>query len=195
MYKAQPYTVPDVAGRSRLSRSWAKGVDGRARSSHRLLGNRHDSHRENPSPSRDASEALVLGRERSIHKLPHFENRRRTWSRLDRTESFDQEHRSAAFRTSPGVVRRALPAHRQWHREPGSKLRKHEEAVIRLAATPGLGVDSAQQIIAEVGVEASAFPSESQFASWPGTIPGSEQSAESNRSSPLRRATAFHGGS
>jgi Transposase IS116/IS110/IS902 family len=63
--------------------------------------------------------------------------------------------------------------------------------VIRLAATPGLGVDSAQQIIAEVGVEASAFPSESQFASWPGTIPGSEQSAESNHSSRSPKGNGF----
>jgi transposase len=70
-------------------------------------------------------------------------------------------------------------------------LRKHEEAVIRLAATPGLGVDSAQQIIAEVGVEASAFPSASQFASWAGTIPGSEQSAERNRSSRSPKGNGF----
>ena len=57
-------------------------------------------------------------------------------------------------------------------------LKKHEEAVIRLAQVPGLGVDSAQQIIAEVGVDVKAFPSATQFASWAGAIPGSEESAE-----------------
>jgi transposase len=57
-------------------------------------------------------------------------------------------------------------------------LKKHEEAVIRLAQVPGLGADSAQQIIAEVGVDVKAFPSATQFASWAGTIPGSEESAE-----------------
>ncbi len=62
-------------------------------------------------------------------------------------------------------------------------LKKHEEAVIRLAETPGLGVDSAQQIIAEVGAEAKAFPSAAQFASWVGTIPGSDESAEVNHNS------------
>jgi transposase len=31
-------------------------------------------------------------------------------------------------------------------------MKPHEEAVLRLAEVPGLGVDSAQQIIAEVGV-------------------------------------------
>ena len=56
-------------------------------------------------------------------------------------------------------------------------LKKHEAVVIRLAETPGLGVDSARQIIAEAGVDAKAFPSAAQFASWVGTIPGSAESA------------------
>jgi transposase len=38
-------------------------------------------------------------------------------------------------------------------------MKPHQEAVIRLAEVPGLGVDSAQQVIAEVGVQASTFPS------------------------------------
>jgi transposase len=70
-------------------------------------------------------------------------------------------------------------------------LKKHEEAVIRLAETPGLGVDSAQQIIAEVGAEAKAFPSAAQFASWVGTIPGSEESAEQNHSSRSPKGNKF----
>jgi len=70
-------------------------------------------------------------------------------------------------------------------------LKKHEEAVIRLAEAPGLGVDSAQQIIAEVGAEAKAFPSAAQFASWVGTIPGSEESAEQNHSSRSPKGNKF----
>jgi transposase len=70
-------------------------------------------------------------------------------------------------------------------------LKKHEQAVIRLAETPGLGVDSAQQIIAEVGVDAKAFPSAAQFASWVGTIPGSDESAEHNRSSRSPKGNRF----
>lgn len=49
------------------------------------------------------------------------------------------------------------------------ELNKHGQAVIRVAQIPGFGVDSAQQIIAEVGVEAEAFPSAGQFCSWAGT--------------------------
>jgi len=61
--------------------------------------------------------------------------------------------------------------------EMGGLLRRHQEAVQRLAAVPGLGVDSAQQIIAEVGPEAAAFPAPKQMASWGGVCPGAEESA------------------
>jgi transposase len=44
--------------------------------------------------------------------------------------------------------------------EMASLLSEHQDAVQRLAEVPGLGVDSAQQIIAEVGPTATTFPSE-----------------------------------
>src|SRR5580700_5412672 len=62
-------------------------------------------------------------------------------------------------------------------------MKSHQDAVIRLAELPGLGVDSAQQIIAEVGAQASTFPSAAELTSWVGTCPGKEESAEQNRSS------------
>jgi transposase len=62
-------------------------------------------------------------------------------------------------------------------------LKKHEEAIIRLAEVPGLGVDSAQRLIAEIGVDAEAFPSADAFASWFGGCPGSNVSAEQNHGS------------
>ena len=61
-------------------------------------------------------------------------------------------------------------------------MKAHQDALIRLAEVPGLGVDSAQQIIAEVGAQASTFPA-AEFTSWVGTCPGKEESAEHNRSS------------
>ena len=48
------------------------------------------------------------------------------------------------------------------------ELKKQEEAVIRIAQMPGFGVDSAQQLIAEVGVNAETFPSASQVGTCPG---------------------------
>jgi len=62
-------------------------------------------------------------------------------------------------------------------------LHKHQDGVVRLAKVPGFGVESAQQMIAEVGVDAEAFPSAGEFASWVGVCPGSDVSAEENHSS------------
>jgi transposase len=46
--------------------------------------------------------------------------------------------------------------------ELASLLSRHHDAVVHLAEIPGLGVDSAQQIIAEVGAGATTFPSAKQ---------------------------------
>jgi transposase len=62
-------------------------------------------------------------------------------------------------------------------------MKSHQQTVLRLAQIPGLGIDSAQQVIAEVGVTAASFPSAAEFTSWVGTCPGKEESAEENRSS------------
>jgi transposase len=61
-------------------------------------------------------------------------------------------------------------------------LADHHAAVQRLAEVPGLGVDSAQQIIAEVGATAATFPSPKHLASWMGACPGTEESAGVNYS-------------
>jgi transposase len=66
--------------------------------------------------------------------------------------------------------------------EMAGLLRPHQPAVQRLAEVPGLGVDSAQQIIAEVGATAATFPSPKHLASWVGACPGDEESAEVNYS-------------
>jgi transposase len=66
--------------------------------------------------------------------------------------------------------------------EMASLISAHQDVVQRLAEVPGLGVDSAQQIIAEVGPEAAAFPSAKHLASWVGVCPGEEESAGVNYS-------------
>jgi transposase len=70
----------------------------------------------------------------------------------------------------------------QLDQEIASLLQRHQDAVARLAAVPGLGVDSAQQIIAEVGASAATFPSAKKLSSWVGACPGHEESAGVNRS-------------
>jgi transposase len=67
-------------------------------------------------------------------------------------------------------------------KEMASLLSDHQDAVQRLAEVPGLGVDSAQQIIAEVGPTAATFPSEKCLSSWVGACPGDDESAGVNYS-------------
>lgn len=62
-------------------------------------------------------------------------------------------------------------------------MNAHQDTVFRLAQVPGFGIDSAQQVIAEVGVTAASFSSAAEFTSWVGTCPGKEESAEKNHSS------------
>ena len=76
-----------------------------------------------------------------------------------------------------------LEAHmQQLDDELAALLRVHQDAVQRLAAVPGFGVNSAQQIIAEVGPTAATFPTAKHLASWVGACPGHDESAGINHS-------------
>jgi len=68
------------------------------------------------------------------------------------------------------------------HQSLAAQLRTHQDAVSRLAEVPGLGADSAHQIIAEVGPRAAKFDAPGQLASWVGCCPGREESAEVSKS-------------
>lgn len=76
-------------------------------------------------------------------------------------------------------------------RMAAAAMRPYQDAVVRLAAVPGFGPDSAQQILAEVGAQAQSFPSAAQFASWAGLCPGREESAEQNYSSRSPKGNPF----
>lgn len=52
----------------------------------------------------------------------------------------------------------------------------------RLDAIPGVGMEVAQIILAELGVDMSRFPSAAHAASWAGLAPGKNESAGKNRS-------------
>src|SRR5258708_11442945 len=65
----------------------------------------------------------------------------------------------------------------QLDQEIADLLRPYQDQVQRLAEVPGLGGDSAQQIIAEVGPTAATFPSAGNLSSWVGACPGDDESA------------------
>ena len=54
----------------------------------------------------------------------------------------------------------------QLSQRSATALKQHQDAVVRLAEVPGFGIESAQQRIAEVGVDAGAFPWAGELASW-----------------------------
>jgi transposase len=60
-------------------------------------------------------------------------------------------------------------------------LEAHQQAVHRLAEVPGLGADSAQQIIAQIGPSAAVFPSADSLVGWVGVYPGDNESAEESK--------------
>ena len=75
--------------------------------------------------------------------------------------------------------------------EIAQALAAHQAVLERLCQVPGISVQSAQQILAEVGPQAAAFASAPQLASWVGVCPGRQESAgesTSNRSAKGNRA-------
>jgi len=61
-------------------------------------------------------------------------------------------------------------------------MKGHVPALVRLNKIPGVDLYAAQELLAEIGVRALAFPSGDQFASWVGVCPGSQESAGINYS-------------
>ena len=70
-------------------------------------------------------------------------------------------------------------------------MRRHSDAVLRLVRIPGIRVLSAQQIVAEAGPRADAFPSAVQFSSWIGVCPGRDESAGENHSSRCAKGNTY----
>ena len=68
-------------------------------------------------------------------------------------------------------------------------MKQHQDAVIRLAEVPSLGIDSAQQVIAEVGVTASTFSSAAEFTSWVGPVPERKKAPKITPAAVRRKAT------
>ena len=77
------------------------------------------------------------------------------------------------------------------NRMTAEAMKPEQEAVQRLAEIPGFGADSAQQVIAEVGAQASTFASAAQLTSWVGTCPGKQESAEQNYSSRCAKGNRY----
>jgi transposase len=56
-------------------------------------------------------------------------------------------------------------------------MKEHVVTLHRLGKMPGVDLHAAQELLAEIGPGAAAFPSGGQLASWVGICPGSQESA------------------
>lgn len=61
-------------------------------------------------------------------------------------------------------------------------MHDHLPALVRLTKMPGVDLYGAQELLAEIGPKATAFPTAEQFAGWVGICPGSKESAGVNYS-------------
>jgi len=73
-------------------------------------------------------------------------------------------------------------------------LKDHTAALARLCRIPGVDLTAAQELLAEIGPRAAAFPSAPQFASWVGVCPGSQESAGVCYSSRSAKGNRISGG-
>lgn len=64
----------------------------------------------------------------------------------------------------------------------GEIMQQHAAPIQRLVQVPGIRLRTAEDIIAEIGPDAKAFPSAAQLSSWVGACPGRDESAEQNHS-------------
>jgi transposase len=70
-------------------------------------------------------------------------------------------------------------------------LHQHLPILVRLMKLPGVDRVAAEQLLAEIGPTAAAFPSPEQFASWVGVCPGSRESAGVSYSSRSAKGNCY----
>ena len=98
-------------------------------------------------------------------------------------------HRPASARTATGPIGEQPIAELC-----GLIIKEHQEVVTRLAEQTGLGVDSAQQVIAAWALVACTFPSSAKLISWVGWLgacSGNEQSTGRTKSRRSRQASEY----
>lgn len=62
------------------------------------------------------------------------------------------------------------------------EMKKYEEAIAAIDEIPGIGIQSAQNILAEIGIDMSRFTTAAHLASWAGLSPGNNESAGKRKS-------------
>ena len=108
-----------------------------------------------------------------------------------------------ALRGTPGLHQHFLLAHQLAHidfleetleqvsAEIAERLRPFDEALERLDAIPGVGRQTAEVLLAEIGPDMSRFPSAEHLAAWAGMCPGNYESAGKRHKGPTRKGSKW----
>lgn len=75
--------------------------------------------------------------------------------------------------------------------EIGCRLQSVNKEIELLDSIPGIGIQTAQQIIAEVGLDMTRFQSSSHLASWAGMAPGQNESAGKKKAARTRDGNKY----
>jgi transposase len=71
------------------------------------------------------------------------------------------------------------------------QLAPHAEKLALLVQIPGISKISAAIILAEIGVDMTAWPTEKHFSVWAGVAPGCKQTGGRNKRAPVRKGNPF----
>lgn len=75
--------------------------------------------------------------------------------------------------------------------EVATRMDPFEEAVQRVDEIPGVGRRGAEEVLAEIGLDMSRFPTANHLASWARLCPGNNESAGKRRSSRTGRGNPW----
>lgn len=128
--------------------------------------------------STDVAAIAELAKGRMREKIPELQKALR--GKFDAHQRFVVAEQLAHLDYLEGAIDRVAA-------EIGERMRPFEQAVEQLDTIPGVGAETAQTIIAEIGGDTSRFPSEHHLASWAGVCPGNNESAGKRKSGKARK--------
>lgn len=76
-------------------------------------------------------------------------------------------------------------------KEVKERMRPFERELELLDTIPGVGLRTAEQLIAEIGVDMERFATQAHVASWAGVAPGNNESAGKRKSGRTRKGNKF----